>query len=148
MKILFVFTAGLLLSLSASSQILKPVKWSYATKKISSTEAIVFMKATIENGWHIYSLAASQRGPVKTTFSFSPAKSFSLEGGVAGPAPSTMYEKAFGTNVGYFEKNVVFRQKIRVDGSNVMVKGTIEFMVCSVRQCLPPATIEFSIPVN
>ena len=148
MKTLFVFTAGLLMSLSASSQILKPVKWSYATKKISSTEAILFMKATIENGWHIYSLETPHKGPVKTTFSFSPAKSFSLEGEVAGPLPSTKYEKAFGTNISYFEKSVVFRQKIKLKTDNVTVKGTIEFMVCSDRQCLPPETIEFAIPVN
>ena len=148
MKTLFVFTAGLLMSLSASSQILKPVKWSYATKKISSTEAILFMKATIENGWHIYSLATPHGGPVKTTFSFSPAKSFRLEGGVSGPAPFTKYEKAFGMNVSYFEKEVVFRQKIKLKGINATVKGTIEFMVCSDRQCLPPETIAFSIPVN
>jgi DsbC/DsbD-like thiol-disulfide interchange protein len=148
MKTLFVFTAGLLMSLSASSQILKPVKWSYATKKISSTEAILFMKATIENGWHIYSLATPHKGPVKTTFSFSPAKSFSLEGEVAGPPPFTKYEKAFGTNISYFEKSVVFRQKIKLKTDNVTVKGTIEFMVCSDRQCLPPETIEFAIPVN
>jgi len=148
MKTLFVFTAGLLMSLSASSQILKPVKWSYATKKISSTEAILFMKATIENGWHIYSLATPHKGPVKTTFSFSPAKSFGLEGEVAGPPPFTKYEKAFGTNISYFEKSVVFRQKIKLKTDNVTVKGTIEFMVCSDRQCLPPETIEFAIPVN
>jgi hypothetical protein len=50
------FAAVLLLSaLKGSAQILKPVKWSYGAKKISATEAVVFIKANIDGGWHLYS---------------------------------------------------------------------------------------------
>lgn len=148
MKIIFVFTVGLLLSLSASSQILKPIKWSYAAKKTSATEATVFIKATLEEGWHLYSQAIAEGGPVKTTFAFIPSKTFQLNGKVVEPKPITKFEKTFNLKVSYFEKSVIFQQKVKLNGGKTIVKGTVEFMVCSDKQCLPPETTEFSIPVN
>jgi len=148
MKTIFALAAGLLFSMSASSQVLKPVKWSYAAKKTSATEATVLIKATMGDGWHIYSQTIPEGGPLKTTFAFAPAKSFSLKGKVAEPKPLSKFEKVFGTNVNYFEKEVVFQQKIKLTGAETIVKGTVEFMICSDKQCLPPQTIDFSIPVS
>ena len=148
MKLLFVFIAGLLLSFKANSQILEPVKWSYTAKKTSPTEATIFIKATIDNGWHIYSQYVKDGGPVKTTFAFLPSKTFQLNGKVVEPKPITKYEETFNMNVSYFEKTVVFQQKIKLSGKQAIVKGSLEFMVCNDKQCLPPETIEFSIPVN
>jgi len=148
MKNLLVIMVMLLLSISASSQILKPVKWSYAAKKTSSTEATIFIKASMEKGWHIYSQKATE-GPVKTTFAFLPEKSFQLIEKVTEPKPIVKFEKAFGTDVSYFENTVVFQQKIKlVEGEDITVKGNVEFMICSERQCLPPETIEFAIPIK
>jgi len=148
MKTLFVSIIGLLFSFNASSQILKPVTWSYAVKKTSATEATVFIKATMQNGWHIYSLEPIVGGPVKTTFSFTRSKSCRLKGVVSGPTPITKYEDVFGVNVKYFENTVVFQQKIILHGSSPIVQGTVQFMVCSAKQCIPPATTPFSIPVQ
>jgi hypothetical protein len=146
MKNILVFCLGLLFSGTASSQILQPVKWSYTAKKTSATTATVLIKATLDAGWHMY--AQSSAGAVKTTFTFEPSKSFQLTGKVVEPKPLTKFEKAFDTNVSYFEKTVVFSQQIKLNGGKAVVKGTVECMVCSDQQCLPPATNEFSIPVN
>lgn len=148
MKNLFVLTLALLLSLSASSQILKPVKWSYAAKKTSKTEAILYLKATIEDSWHIYSQNMADGGPVKTTFTFTPGKAYKLNGKTIEPKAITKFEKSFEMNVSYFEKSVIFQQKIKLTGAKALVKGTLEFMVCDDHQCLPPETVEFSIPVS
>ncbi|WP_276090090.1 protein-disulfide reductase DsbD domain-containing protein [Pedobacter sp. JY14-1] len=148
MKKLMLLAAGVLISFAASSQILKPVKWAYASKKTGKNEATVFIKATIDNGWHIYSQNMAEGGPVKTTFTFAPSKSFTLNGTTAEPKPVTKFEKTFDMNVSYFEKSVLFQQKIKYTGANPVVKGTVEFMVCDDQQCLPPETVEFSIPVK
>jgi len=148
MKNLLLFAAGLFLSLSASSQILKPVKWSYAAKKTSATEATLFIKATIEDGWHIYSQNMADGGPVKTTFTFPTSKVYKLVGKTIEPKPITKFEKSFEMNVSYFEKSAIFQQKIKLIGKNPTVKGSLEFMVCDDQQCLPPETVEFSIPVT
>lgn len=148
MKNLFLFTVGLLFSLSASSQILRPIKWSYTAKKTSATEATVFIKATLQDGWHLYAQENQEGGPVKTTFIFSSDKSYQLKGKVTEPKFISKFEKTFNMNVNYFEKTVVFQQKVRLKGGKAVVKGAVEFMVCSNQQCLPPDTNEFSIPIQ
>jgi len=41
-------------------------------------------------------------------------------------------------NVAYFEKSVVFQQKVKLTGKTAIVKGSLEFMVCDDTPCLPP----------
>jgi DsbC/DsbD-like thiol-disulfide interchange protein len=148
MKNAFLIALCLMLSFSASSQILKPVKWSYLAKRTSKTEATLLIRATIDNGWHIYSQTVPDGGPIKTSFTFKPAKTFSLVGKTVEPKPISKFEKTFDMNVAFFEKTVTFQQKVKVSGGKTIVKGTVEFMVCDDTQCLPPETVDFSIPVS
>jgi hypothetical protein len=137
-----------LISLSSYSQILKPVTWSYAAKKTSPTTATVFIKATVDQGWHLYSQFVKDGGPVKTTFTFPAAKDFTLVGKTIEPKAVTKYEATFKMDVSYFENSVVFQQKVKLKGKNAVVKGSVEFMVCDDKQCLPPEQVDFSIPVK
>ena len=149
MKKLILMAAAVVLTLGAYAQIETPVKWSYAAKKISPTEAVVFLKATIEANWHIYSLNVKDGGPIKTSFTFAPSKEYSLVGKPSEPKPITKYEKTFSMNVSYFEKEVVFQQKIKLKSANAsVVKGKLEYMTCNDHKCLPPDDIDFSIPLG
>jgi len=149
MKNLVLLAVGLFFSLTASSQILKPVKWAYSAKKISKTEAVVAIRATIEDGWHIYSQNMADGGPVKTTFAFTPSKAYKVDGKTAEPKAITKFEKTFDMNVSYFEKTVTFTQKVKLTGgANPVVKGTVEYMVCDDSQCLPPETVDFAIAIK
>jgi hypothetical protein len=144
-------TALCLVSLSyfsAQSQILKPVTWYYAAKKNTPTTATLYIKATIDNGWHLYSQYVKDGGPVKTTFSFPAAKGYSLVGKTAEPKPITKYESTFSMDVSYFEKSVIFQQKIKLSAKAATVNGKVEFMVCNDKQCLPPEEVEFNIAVK
>jgi DsbC/DsbD-like thiol-disulfide interchange protein len=135
-------------SISAKAQIEAPVKWSYAAKKVSATEAVVFFKATIQDGWHIYSLNVKDGGPIKTSFTFTPSKEYALVGKTSEPTPVTKYEKAFTMDVSYFEKSVVFQQKIKLKAGNVAaIKGKLEYMTCNDMKCLPPEDLDFSVPL-
>jgi hypothetical protein len=132
----------------AKSQILHPVKWSYAVKKLSNRNAVIFVKATIETGWHIYSVDQKDGGPVKTSFSYLPSKTYRLIDSVQEPSPIIKYEKAFDMDVHYFEKSVIFRQKIALTSSDAVVSGRVSFMVCNAQKCLPPDEFEFRIKVK
>jgi DsbC/DsbD-like thiol-disulfide interchange protein len=136
------------LSTGLFAQILTPVKWSYAAKKISKTEAVLLLKASIDNGWHIYSTQQKDGGPIKTSFTFTPSKDYVINGAIAEPKPTTKFEQAFKMNVSYFEKAVIFQQKIKLKKDQTNIKGKIEFMVCNDKQCLPPDDVDFSIPVK
>src|ERR1700759_2037129 len=139
MKKIILAAAILFLSVGAFAQIEAPVKWSYAAKRTSPTEAVVFLKATIQNGWHIYSMNVKDGGPIKTSFTFDKSKEYSLVGKPSEPTPVTRFEKAFSMNVSYFEKEVVFQQKIKLSSANAsVVKGKLEYMTCNDQKCLPP----------
>lgn len=148
MKKLQILIFLLFLSFGLKAQILNPVKWSYAAKRTSATEAIVYIKATIDAGWHIYSAYQADGGPAKTSFSFAADKDYSLSGNIIEQKPITKFEDTFGMQVKYFEKSVVFSQKIKLKATTATVKGTVEFMVCTDKECLPRDEVAFSIPVN
>ncbi|MES2827949.1 MAG: protein-disulfide reductase DsbD domain-containing protein [Bacteroidota bacterium] len=148
MKKLFLVVFVLVFALSAKSQILKPVTWAYAFKKLSATEAIVYVKATIDNGWHVYSQNIKEGGPVKTTFNFAKSPNYTLIGNTAEPKPIVKFEKTFDMDVAFFEKTVMFSQKIKLKGKTALVKGTVEFMTCDDHQCLPPEEVAFAISVK
>jgi DsbC/DsbD-like thiol-disulfide interchange protein len=146
MKKLLALTAALFLSIGAFAQIERPVTWAYAAKKTSAKEATVFLKATIQSGWHIYSQNVKEGGPIKTSFTFAKSPDFTLVGKTVEPKPITVFEKNFDMNVSYFEKEVVFTQKIKLKSPKATtVKGTLEFMVCNDQKCLPPDAVNFTV---
>jgi DsbC/DsbD-like thiol-disulfide interchange protein len=149
MKKLLVLVTALFISIGAFAQIETPVKWSYAAKRLSPTEAVVFLRATIQDSWHIYSLNVGEGGPIKTSFTFDASKDYALEGKPSEPTPVSKYEKAFSMNVTYFEKTVTFQQKIKLKSAKVaVIKGKLEYMTCNDKKCLPPDDLDFSIPLG
>ena len=148
MKKTILFILVTVIYTSAFAQVLTPVKWSYGTKKISSTEAIIFIKASIDKGWHIYSQHVDDGGPVKTTITFTADKAYALNGSTVEPNAVTKYEKTFSMNVSYFEKTVVFQQKVKLKAGQASVSGTINYMACDDHQCLPPENIEFAVTLK
>ncbi len=147
-KITLILTLLFFSTLGAFAQLEDPVSWSYVAKKTSATEATVYIKANIEENWHLYSQTVKPGGPSKTSFTFSPSKEFTLVGKTIEPKPISKFEKVFNMNVPYFEDQVVFQQKIKLNKGTTTVKGKVEFMVCNDKQCLPPSEIEFTIPVK
>ena len=148
MKKLLLVLAMSIFGMAAHSQILKPVTWSYAAKRTSKTEATVFIKATIDAGWHLYSQNVKDGGPVKTTFTFPANSAYTVVGKTIEPKAITRFEDTFKMDVSFFEKTAVFQQKVKLKGTSAVVKGTVEFMTCDDKQCLPPEEISFSIPVK
>ena len=147
-KITLVITMLLFTVLAASAQIETPVTWSYSQKKISNTEAIVYLRAVIQDGWHIYSQTLKPGGPIKTSVKFTPSKDFTKVGTTTEPKPLSKFEKVFDMNVGYFENQVIFQQKIKLNKPSTTVTGTIEFMACDASRCLPPDEVKFSVLVK
>ena len=135
-------------SLGAFAQLDEPVSWSYVAKKTSPTEATVYIKASIEEGWHLYSQTVKPGGPNKTIFTFAKSKDYTLVGRTTEPKPISKFEKVFNMNVPYFTDGVIFQQKVKLNKGATTVKGKVEFMVCDDKKCLPPNEISFSVPVK
>lgn len=143
--IVFLLFAGVNAS---DAQILTPVHWSYAAKRINPKEAVIFIKADMDAGWHIYSQFIKEGGPVKTTIKFQPSPDFVLKGNTSEPKAITKMEKAFDMEVSYFEKSVIFQQRITIKKGKTAIKGSIGYMTCNDEKCLPPTTEEFTVPIK
>ena len=148
-RIVLAFFISLSVSSAIHAQVLKPVRWSYAAKRLSKTEAVLFIKATIDEDWHLYSQTVPDRGPTRTSFSFSSSKTYTLIGTTQEPKPLSRFEKVFGVVVPYFESSVIFQQKVKLNVTGpVTVKGSLEYMTCNDVKCLPPETMPFSFTIK
>jgi hypothetical protein len=131
----------------ASAKLEKPIIWSYLAKKTSKNEAMLYLKATMQSRWHIYSLNVKGIA-AKTSFNFLPSKDYILVGKAIEPKPISKYDKILKLNLTYFENEVVFTQKIKLIKPSTVVKGKVEFMTCNDKQCLPSDEVSFSVPVK
>ncbi|KQR72426.1 protein-disulfide reductase DsbD domain-containing protein [Pedobacter sp. Leaf176] len=140
----FLYTSVLV---KAQFKITSPVKWSYAASKIKNSKAVVYLKATIEDGWHIYAQNGVPKS-LETSFIFSKANNYKIVGSTIEPKPDVKFEKALKANLSYFEKSVVFQQKVELSNTKAVVKGKLEFTVCNAKECRPAEELAFSIPVG
>ena len=148
MKKIILIVTVFLICVTSFAQILKPVKWSYSSKRINDSEATVFIKATMENGWHIYSQTVPDGGPEATSFTFSASNDYKLKGKTIEPEPITRFVNAFKIKLSYFENSVVFQQRITQVGGSPTVEGNVVYMVCNDMKCLAPDEVEFSLSVK
>jgi DsbC/DsbD-like thiol-disulfide interchange protein len=148
MKKIIFFVTVMIMSIGSQAQILDPVKWTFGAKKTSKNEATIFIKATIDQGWHIYSQNIEEGGPVPTKFSFTKSRDYDLVGKTVEPKAISNYDEMFGMEIAYFDNEVVFQQKIKLKKGQTVVKGKLEFMVCDDERCLPSEEREFAISIK
>src|SRR5690606_38237081 len=123
-KISLAFAIVLFAISGAFAQILKPVKWQFGAKKLNDHEAVVFMKTTINSGWHIYSQHLEDGGPIPTSFAFKSSPEYALVGQPAEPKTKIKYEEVFDMDVAYYDKEVEFQQKVKLAKGATSVRGT------------------------
>ena len=132
-----------------NAQINNPVKWTYTAKKISDKTYELHLTATIDGNWHMYAQDAGE-GPEPTTIKFTTNPLISFDGKVKEVGKmEKSYDKNFNSVLKYYGKKVDFVQKVKIKSSiATVVKGTVNYMVCNDRQCLPPRDVPFTINVG
>lgn len=150
MKKIFSFTMGLILLNMANAQVKNPVQWDFSAKKINATIYEVYLTANMEDGWHVYSQHTPDGGPVPTSIQFAKNPLLTLNGTPKESGKKEQkFEELFGVDVIQFSDKVVFVQKVEVKGkAKTTLTGSVEFMTCNDRECLPPATQKFSIALK
>jgi thiol:disulfide interchange protein DsbD len=133
----------------AKAQILDPVKYSTSVEKISDTDFNLVIKASIEDGWHLYSQNVPEDGPIATTIYLKDSvNTYQLIGLPIEEKGHTSFDKTFGMEIKYFENTTTFKQRVRLlTNEKITIKGEIEFMACDDSQCTPPTfkDLDFSL---
>src|ERR1700688_1830591 len=147
---------GLVAAVAAAfGQKLDPIQWTLSSdfaKAPAGSSVPLHLKATFQEGWHLYSLTTPKGGPIPTTAELaeSPAvKSWKLYQ----PPPIRQFDKNFNLDTETFEKEVDLPLVVSLTPD---AKGSIEltaqvrYQACNDRQCLPPRrkTASFMMTVD
>ena len=146
-KLIIFFTA---LTFFSSAQIFEPVKWDFSQKQISENTIELTFKATIDDGWYVYSQEAGD-GPVSTEFTFiNNDENYAISNDwVKEGVPIEEFDPNFDAVLKYFKKEALFTLDINVISTDDFVlKGEVYFMTCDSTQCLPPEALEFSFEID
>ena len=139
-----------LISFSASSQILNPVKWEFGSEKITDTEYTLVFVAKMDPHWALYSQFVEEGGPLPTLFSFESSPGFErIETVMESDANKvTQHDPVFEMVVSKFYDKAVFKQRVRVKSSAFTMRGNIDFMTCDDSKCTykpdNPFTFDYS----
>lgn len=135
--LLVIFTAH-----AGFSQILNPIKFSYSAVKKGKNQYEVRIKTVLDPKWHIYSVFNPEGGAEPTVVKITGSRlGKTKEVGKL----TTVYDKEFGVNQKYYESAVDFVQLVKTTPGTKKLTGSIEYMVCNDRQCLPPKELAFEI---
>ncbi len=148
LKLFFIWIV-LTLSLGVQAQILKPVKWAFSSKKTGKNEYLLTFTATIEPTWHLYSQDIPMSPPA-TTFTFEKNQNYKLEGKVVEKSKIIEeYDHNFDMTLKYFANKAIFQQKVKLLApGSVTVKGSLDYMSCDDKQCLPPQDVSFKFDLQ
>ena len=138
-----------LLSVITSAQIFTPVSWDFSQKQVSDNEIELQFKATIDDGWYLYSQFIGDDGPVPTELTFTSEGGYSLVGNPKEGEPIEEFDPNFDMILKYFKNEAIFTQIVQVSSSeDFNLDGNVYFMVCDEAQCLPPEEVEFSFEIK
>ena len=141
-----IFTLFALATIIGSyAQILNPVTFNYSVVKKGTDMYEVHVKAMLQPKWHIYSVKNPDGGAIATELKI-------IDGKVVGAVKEkgklkTSFEKEFNVNQKYFESSVEFVQLVKTKPGSNKISGSINYMVCNDKQCLPPKEVEFKIKI-
>lgn len=136
-KSLFLWSILILFGSFFTSAQESPISWTFKTVKISENEAELQFTAKIQDKWHLFSQYHQSGIELPTEFSFISGSQYSRIGKVKEPSPISHYDPIFKDTSKYFEKQVIFKQRIKILSSEpFQVKGKISGQACIDGRCV------------
>jgi thiol:disulfide interchange protein DsbD len=137
-KKFFFFTLFIVIStlyVFSQSGMENPVKWEFKTEKINDSVTELQFIATIKDKWHLYSQYHTGI-EIPMSFDFKTSKHYKKLGKVWEPAYKISYDHVFGDTSFYFDKSVIFKQKIQVFTNEPFdLKGELAGQACIEGRC-------------
>jgi hypothetical protein len=132
------------------AQISDPVKWTFSIRKVNATTYEIHMAAKIEDGWHLYSQSTPKGGAYPTVISFTKNPLITRKGSPKEIGKlESHYEPLFSAQVNQFSNEVDFVQTVTLKaGVKTTFNGSISFMTCNDKMCLPPKKQSFSVAIK
>ncbi|WP_340154919.1 protein-disulfide reductase DsbD domain-containing protein [uncultured Winogradskyella sp.] len=138
-------TATILDFNATETEIFEPVKWNTSVEKINDTEYVLVSKATIDDGWKLYSQKVPEGGPIATGFEYNVENGVELIGNTIEEKGKEVMDKVFEMKIKFFKNSAEFRQKIKISDKNTTsVASEVSFMACDDERCLAPTYLDLN----
>lgn len=141
-KLIFITLSFFFLSFSLSAQVISPPNWEIQLNQKDpqvGDELTLIFKAAIPTNWYIYSNEFDPNlGPLLTEVKLEESKGINLVGGLEAIGSKQKYDEIWEGDITYFEKEGLFHQKLIITEENAVIKGTLEYQMCSdiTNQCI------------
>jgi cytochrome c biogenesis protein CcdA/DsbC/DsbD-like thiol-disulfide interchange protein len=111
------------------------------------------LTASIDSGWHVYSVTQPAGGPVKTTINLSDEAPVLLAGEFKPDRQPSRHKEPLFDNltVEEHEGSVIWRAPVRLkaghSAADAQIEGHVVLQACNEKGCLPPKKYPFSLTV-
>ena len=151
MKRTIIFTLVFVLVSNLLNAQLNPVSWTFTAKKISEKTYELHLTATMQSGWHLFSQVQPEDAvAIPTGFKLNNNPLVTLDGKIKEVGKMEKFHDAkLDISANQYAEKVDFVQVVKLK-SNVKtsITGSVEYQTCDDKKCLPPKTVNFSIPVK
>jgi thiol:disulfide interchange protein DsbD len=149
MKKAIIFCFAIITAITIHAQ--KPVTWNYTAKKISDKTYEIHLKATIQDGWHLYAQAQPENfigSPTSIKFNKHPL--LVLDGKIKEIGKLEISrEPSLDIESWQYNDQVDFVQRVVVkNNAKTNISGSIGFQVCTDELCLQPTNVNFNITLE
>ena len=147
---LLAFLSVAFVTVSVNAQ-LNPVSWSFSSKKINEKTYEIHLTATMQSGWHLYSQVQPEDAIAQPTdFKINNNPLLSLEGKIKEVGKMEKFHDAkLEVSANQYANKVDFVQVVKLKANvKTNLTGSVEFQTCDDKKCLPPKTVNFSVPVK
>ncbi|HUQ65267.1 MAG TPA: protein-disulfide reductase DsbD domain-containing protein [Flavitalea sp.] len=126
------------------------VEWKFESRKLAEKKYEVKLIAVVKKPWHIYSTTTPDGGPLPTKINFTKNPLTAFDGKIKEVGKlETHFEEVFDVDTKFFNNKVEFVQVVNVKGNaKTNLAGTVEFMACNDKECLPPKSVAFSVALK
>jgi thiol:disulfide interchange protein DsbD len=130
---------------------LNPVGWTFTANKVGDKTYEIHLTATMQPGWHLYSQAQPDDAiAIPTEFKINSNPLLALEGKIKEVGKMEKFHDAkLDVSANQYAGKVDFVQVVKLKANaKTNLTGSVEYQTCDDKKCLPPKTVNFTIPVK
>ncbi len=137
--------------------VMDPISWTLALEPAGATvrpggTITLALTATIDDGWHLYSLKLDPGGPIPTAITLPAGQVFTLAGDVIEPLPKSVFEPNFNQVLDYHVEKVTFAVPVKSAATATpgrqAVRVAASYQTCNDRLCLPARQVFITADVQ
>jgi Disulphide bond corrector protein DsbC len=113
--------------------------------------ATLELSGDISEGWHVYALTQPQGGPTALRITLGENDAVRLAGTPSGTVPEKKHDSSFDLETQFYTHEFALRVPVQMKhpaAGRQLIPIRVRFQSCSDKECLPPRTVLFSVPIE